>query len=115
MDAIVTALAEQGLVLGAILLLAIYMQAKIHNQGTALRREMSSMRDGLRKDIGKVAKRVGKTEIKLRGDMSDMKGDLRKDIEGLGERLARIEGPLPRGAPYDSVAERSPGDENPSK
>ena len=159
MNAIVTVLAEQGLVLGAILLLAIFLQAKIHNLGTALRGEMSSMKDDLLEIIGKVADRVGETEVKLvedmsnmrddlrkemsslkddlskemssmkdglrkemssmkdglREEMSGMKEDLRKDMGDLGERLARIEGPLPRGAKYDAVAERSPEDENPSR
>lgn len=82
MNAIVTAFAEQGLVLGAILLLAIYLQVKIHKEGVALRKEMSNMKDDLRKDIG-----------------------------DLGQRVARLEGPPPRGAPYDAVAERPPEDE----
>lgn len=92
MNAIVTAFAEQGLVLGAILLLAIYLQAKIHKESAALRKDMSDIRDDLRKDI------------------SGARDDLRKDVGKLGERLARIEGPLPLGAPYDSVAE-PPSDE----
>ena len=92
MNAIVTAFAEQGLVLGAILLLAIYLQAKIHKESAALRKDMSDLKDDLRKD------------------MSSMKDDLRKDIGDLGQRVARLEGPLPRGAPYDSVAE-PPSDE----
>lgn len=39
MNAIVTAFAEQGLTLGAILLLAIFMQAKLHGLGESLRKE----------------------------------------------------------------------------
>lgn len=76
MNAIITAFTEQGLILGAILLLAIYMQAKLHGLG-----------DGLRKE------------------MSDMKDDLRKDIVKLGERVAKIEGLLMPASAYGVVAE----------
>ncbi len=62
MNAIITAFAEQGLTLGAILLLAIYMQAKLHGLGDGLRKEMSDMKDDLRKDIGKLGERVAKIE-----------------------------------------------------
>ncbi len=58
MNAIITAFVEQGLTLGAILLLAIYMQAKLHGLGDSLREEMSD----LRKDIGKLGERVAKIE-----------------------------------------------------
>lgn len=80
MNAIVTAFAEQGLTLGAILLLAIFMQAKLHGLGDSLRKEMSDMRDDLRKDIGKQ-----------------------------GERIARIEGLLAPEASYEVVAEPPSG------
>ncbi len=62
MNVIITAFAEQGLILGAILLLAIYMQAKLHGLGDGLRKEMSDMKDDLRKDIGKLGERVAKIE-----------------------------------------------------
>ena len=91
MNAIVTAFAEQGLTLGAILLLAIFMQAKLHQLGDSLRKEMSDMRDALRKE------------------MSDMRDALRKDIGKQGERIARIEGLLAPAAPYEVVAEPPAG------
>lgn len=94
MNAIVNAFAEQGLVLGAILLLAIYMQAKIHALGTDLRKEMSQMKDDLRKE------------------MSDMKVDLHKEIASLSTRLGRVEGVLNGGAAYEAVAEQPPGGES---
>ena len=87
MNAIITAFAEQGLILGAILLLAIYMQAKLHGLGDGLRKEMSDMKDDLRKE------------------MSDMKDGLRKDIVKLGERVAKIEGLLMPASAYGVVAE----------
>lgn len=93
MNAIVTAFAEQSLVLGAILLLAIYLQAKIHSLSTDLRKEMSDMRDDLRKE------------------MSGMKDDLRKEMGRSSERLARVEGLLKGGAGYEAVAEQSPGED----
>ena len=93
MNAIVTAFAEQSLVLGAILLLAIYMQAKIHTLSTDLRKEMSDMKDDLRKE------------------MSGMKDDLRKETGSLSERLARIEGQLKGDAAYEAVAEQPTGEE----
>lgn len=80
MNAIVTAFAEQGLTLGAILLLAIFMQAKLHRLSDSLRKEMSDMKDDLRKDIGK-----------------------------LGERIARVEGLLAPEASYEVVAEPPSG------
>lgn len=80
MNAIVTAFAEQGLTLGAILLLAIFMQAKLHRLGDSLRKEMSDMKDDLRKDIGKQ-----------------------------GERIARVEGLLAPEASYEVVAEPPSG------
>ncbi|MYA37621.1 MAG: hypothetical protein F4Y22_03850 [Gammaproteobacteria bacterium] len=80
MNAIVTAFAEQGLVLGAILLLAIYLQAKIHSLSIDLRKEMSDMRDDLHKEMGR-----------------------------LSERLARVEGLLKGGAAYEAVAQQPPG------
>ncbi|MDE0479027.1 MAG: DUF4143 domain-containing protein [Gammaproteobacteria bacterium] len=61
MNAIVNAFAGQGLVLGAILLLAIYLQAKIHKLSTDLRKEM----DELRKEIGKLSKRLAHVEGQL--------------------------------------------------
>lgn len=100
MNAIVNAFAEQGLVLGAILLLAIYLQAKIHAESAALRRDMSDLKDDLRKDMSSL-------KDDLRKEMSEMKDTLREDIGNLGQRVARLEGPLPRGAPYDAVAEPS--------
>ncbi len=85
MNAIVNAFAEQGLVLVAILLLAIYMQGKIHALSTDLRKEMSKMKDDLRKEMGK-----------------------------LSERLARVEGLLKGSANYEAVAERpSSGESGP--
>ena len=93
MNAIVTAFAEQSLVLGAILLLAIYLQAKIHTLSTDLRKEMSGMRDDLCKE------------------MSGMKDELRKETGSLSERLARVEGLLKGGAAYEAVAEQPPGKE----
>ena len=99
MNAIVTAFAEQGLVLGAILLLAIYLQAKIHHESTALRKEMTGMR-----------REMSDMKDDLRKEMSDMKDDLRKDMNGLGTRLARVEGALSGGAAYEAVAE-PPSDE----
>ncbi len=89
MNAIVNAFAEQGLVLGAILLLAIYLQAKIHALSTDLRKEMSEMKDNLRKEMD----------------------ELRKEIGKLSKRLARVEGLVSRGAPYEVVAEQPPGNE----
>ncbi len=86
MNAIITAFAEQGLTLGAILLLAIYMQAKLHGLGDSLREEMSD----------------------LRKEMSDMKDGLRKDIVKLGERVAKIEGLLMPASAYGVVAEPAP-------
>lgn len=80
MNAIVTAFAEQGLTLGAILLLAIFMQAQLHRLSDSLRKEMSDMKDDLRKDIGKQ-----------------------------GERIARIEGLLAPEASYEVVAEPPSG------
>lgn len=91
MNAIVTAFAEQGLTLGAILLLAIFMQAKLHGLGDSLRKEMSDMKDDLRKDI------------------SNSRDDLRKDIGKQGERIARIEGLLAPEASYEVVAEPPSG------
>lgn len=93
MNAIVTAFAEQGLVLGAILLLAIYLQAKIHTESTALREEMSDMKDGLRKEMD----------------------DLRKEMGSLSKRLARVEGLLSRGTAYEAVAEEPPDEERQPK
>ncbi len=93
MNAIVTAFAEQSLVLGAILLLAIYLQAKIHALSTDLRKEMSCIKDDLRRE------------------MSDLKDDLRKETGRLGERLARVEGLLKGGAAYEAVAEQPTGEE----
>lgn len=155
MNAIVTAFAEQGLVLGAILLLAIYLQAKIHKESTALRKdmsdlkddlrndmsemkddlrkemssmkddlrkemsslkddlrkEMSSLKDGLRTDMSNMRdalrKEMSNMRDALRKEMSEMKDTLREDIGDLGQRVARLEGPLPRGASYDAVAEPS--------
>ena len=83
MNAIVTAFAEQSLVLGAILLLAIYLQAKIHSLSTDLHKEMSDMRDDLCKEMGR-----------------------------LSERLARVEGLLKGGAAYEAVAEQPPGEDS---
>lgn len=80
MNAIVTAFAEQGLTLGAILLLAIFMQAQLHRLSDSLRKEVSDMKDDLRKDIGKQ-----------------------------GERIARIEGLLAPEASYEVVAEPPSG------
>lgn len=94
MNAIITALADQGLTLGAILLLAIYLQGRIYGLGTNLRREMSGMKDELRQDL------------------SDTKDELRKEMAAQGERLARIEGLLTRGAIYDAVAEPPPKGES---
>ncbi len=82
MNAIVTAFAEQGLVLGAILLLAIYLQAKIHNESTTLRKDMSDMKDDLRKDMSDM-------KDDLRKDMSDMKDDLRKDMSDMRDSLRK--------------------------
>ena len=98
MNAIVTAFAEQGLVLGAILLLAIYLQAKIHKESTDLRKDMSDMKDDLRKDMSRL-------KDDLRKDMSSMKDDLHTEMKSQGERLARVEGALSGGAAYEAVAE----------
>ena len=97
MNAIVTAFAEQGLVLGAILLLAIYLQAKIHNESTTLRKDMSEMKDDLRKDMSKV------------------KDDLHNEMKSQGTRLARVEGVLSRGAAYEAVAELPSGEKRQPK
>ena len=122
MNAIVTAFAEQGLVLGAILLLAIYLQAKIHKESTALRKDMSDLKDDLRNDMSEMKddlrkemsnmrdalrKEMSNMRDALRKEMSEMKDTLREDIGDLGQRVARLEGPLPRGASYDAVAEPS--------
>ena len=133
MNAIVTAFAEQGLVLGAILLLAIYLQAKIHKESTALRKDMSDLKDDLRNDMSEMKDDLRKEMSSLKDDlrkemsslkdglrtdmsnmrdalrkeMSEMKDTLREDIGDLGQRVARLEGPLPRGASYDAVAEPS--------
>ena len=122
MNAIVTAFAEQGLVLGAILLLAIYLQAKIHKESAALRKDMSDLKDDLRKEMSSLKddlrkemsslkddlrKEMSSLKDDLRKEMSEMKDTLREDIGDLGQRVARLEGPLPRGASYDAVAEPS--------
>ena len=113
MNAIVTALAEQGLTLGAILLLAIFMQAKLHGLGDSLRKEMSDMRDDLRKEMSDMRddlrKEMSDMRDDLRKEISNSRDALRKDIGKQGERIARIEGLLAPGAPYEVVAEPPSG------
>lgn len=108
MSAIVNAFAEQGLTLAAILLLAIYLQAKIHALSTDLRKEMSKMKE-LQKELRKEMKE-GQAELReemkeghaeLRKEMADGHKALREEIAGvsdkvskLTERVARIEGRL---------------------
>ncbi|MDE0509147.1 MAG: hypothetical protein OXI17_10990 [Gammaproteobacteria bacterium] len=63
------------------MLLAIYLQAKIHSLSIDLRKEMPDMRDDLHKERGR-----------------------------LSERLARVEGLLKGGAAYEAVAEQPRGE-----
>ena len=108
MNAIVNAFAEQGLILGAILLLAIYFQAKIHTLSTDLRKEMSELKDDLRKEMSEMKDNLRKEMNELRKEMND----LRKEMGKLSKRLGRVEGVLNGDAAYEAVAEQPPGGES---
>ena len=93
MNEIDTALAEQSLFfVVALLVLAAYLQAKIHKESTAVLGKLLDMKNDLREEKSTKCKEMSDMKDDLRKDMSDMKDNLREETKSLGTRLARVEG-----------------------
>ncbi len=125
MNVVLTILAESMPTLLGMLLLAFFLQARLHREITGvrqdvaqmeigLRQEMGQMEVGLRQDVGqmetglrqdmgqmetRLRQEMRQMETGLRRDMGQMETGLRKELAGHGERLARIEQRLFPGPP----------------
>ena len=60
----------------------------IRSQGSALRRELDTLRGDLRADVASLRADIGEVRREQRADMAAM----RADLHALAERVARIEG-----------------------
>ena len=77
-----------------VLLLALYLQAKLNREFGSLRKEMGGLRREMSDEFANVRKEMSDEFVQVRKEMTDGFADVRSEIGEVSKRAARIEGKL---------------------